>query len=174
MRKVIQSPVICLLLCHYPVGSVFNGLVSFVIFLCTLGSLMFCTLRPRPSDVNLKISSHLFFPPSHSNTLRPFSCVCYWVTISKLFFSTNNTTLNYVHWSSFCFGQITSLFLSFLSGLKNLWGFIVVIFCYRKAEKAQCEPQLCPDKHSTFSNYLQESKVLLYKCIVRFLFMQQN
>lgn len=86
MRKVIQSPVTCLLLCHYPVGSVFNGLVSFVILLCTPDFLIFCTRRPRPSDVNLNISSHLFFFPSQFNILRPFSYVYYWVTTSKLFF----------------------------------------------------------------------------------------
>ena len=65
-------------------------------------------------------------------------------------------------------------FFHFFLDWKNLWGFIVVICCYRKADKVQCEPQLCPEKHSTFGNYLQESTFLLYKYFVRFLFMQQK
>lgn len=173
MRKVIQSPVICLLPCHCPVGSVFNGLVSFVIFLCTPDSLMFCTRRPRPSDVNLKISSHLL--SSQFSILRPFSYACYWITVLKLFFPLQTVPSSIMsidlypvlHKSSHYF----FLFFLYWNIYETLY---IVISCYRKTEECTVDPSYVQINTKYSETIYRHWKLLLYKSFIIYLFMQQT
>lgn len=108
--------------------------LSVLSFSSVVQILSFCTCRPRPSDVNLKISSR--FLPSPFNILRPFSYICYWKTILKLlFFFSYKQYHTHLCPLPFILFWTNHLTISLFLGWKIYEPLYIVISCYRKAEK---------------------------------------